>query len=72
MLLSLSDPLVKGGLIFTAMLGVTLVLSWLLHRLSVHAETRVPIYRRQVDATYASFHRFLMAVRAAAVRGVRQ
>jgi hypothetical protein len=72
MLLSLSDPLVEGGLILTAMFGVTLVLSWLLHKLSVHAETRVPTYRRQLDATYASFHRFLMAVRAAAVRGVRQ
>ena len=52
--------------------GVTVCLThWLAERLLEYAETRVPFYRRELDARYASFHRFLRAVRLAAIRGVR-
>ncbi len=58
-------------LVFLGMLSVTAVLVCLLHWLNDYLETRVPHYRRELEATYASFYRFLLAVRAAAVRGVR-
>ena len=59
-------------LVLLGMLTVTGVLVCLMHWLAGFADTRVPSYRRQLEARYASFHRFLMAVRAAAVRGVHQ
>lgn len=66
-----NDPYnLTGFFIVFGMLAVTGVLSWLLHALSEHVETRVPAYRRPLEAMYASFHRFLQAVRAAAERGI--
>ena len=59
-------------LILVGMLTVTGVLVCLTHWLADFADTRVPSYRRELETTYASFHRFLMAVRAAAVRRVHQ
>ena len=59
-------------LVLLGMLTVTGVLVCLMHWLADFADTRVPFHRRQLEATYASFHRFLMAVRAAAIRSVHQ
>lgn len=65
-------PIATDLLILFGMLSVTAVLVWLLHWLNDYVETRVPHFRRELEATYASFHRFLVAVRAAAIRGVHQ
>ena len=64
-------PIATDLLILFVMLAVTAVLVCLMHWLNDYMETRVPDFRRELEATYARFHRFLLAVRAAAVRGVR-
>jgi len=67
-------PLTYAVLIITAaaiaVASVGLLLSWLMHRLHERFEHRVPRHRRQLEATYASFRRFLMTVRFAAVRSL--
>jgi uncharacterized membrane protein len=67
-------PLVSGVLIITAaaitVAIVGLLLSWLMHRLHERLEHHVPRHRRQLEATYASFRRFLISVRFAAVRSL--
>ena len=57
-------------LILFGMLAVTGVLVCLTHWLADFAESRVPSYRRELEAAYSRFHRFLRAVRAAAIKGV--
>jgi hypothetical protein len=57
--------------IMAAILSVGLLASWLLHRLSEHLEQRTPAFRRPLEAAYARFHLFLLAVRLAALRGSR-
>jgi hypothetical protein len=64
----LNDPYILSGIfVLFGALAVTAVLAWLLHTLNEHLEHRVPRYRRKLEAMYASFHRFLAAVRTAAV-----
>ena len=59
-------------LVLFGLFAVTALLGWLLHTLHERSEHRVPRYRRQLVEMYESFHRFLEAVREAAVRGVRE
>jgi hypothetical protein len=64
----LNDPyILRGIFVLFGALAVTGVLAWLLHTLNEHLEHRVPRYQRKLEAMYASFHRFLAAVRTAAV-----
>jgi hypothetical protein len=64
----LNDPYVlKGIVVLFGALAVTGLLAWLLHTLNERLENRVPRYRRKLEAMYASFYRFLEAVRTAAV-----
>jgi hypothetical protein len=56
--------------VFGAVLTVVAVLCWLMHTLNDWSDRRVPPYRRDIEATYASFHRFLSAIRCAALRSV--
>lgn len=64
----LSDPyILKGIFVLFGALAVTGVLAWLLHTLNERLDRRIPRYRRKLEAMYASFHRFLEAVRTAAV-----
>jgi hypothetical protein len=58
---------------FAAIFGVVAVvvcLMWLLHMASDYAERQTPAFRLELEAAYASFHRFLSAVRCAALRAV--
>jgi len=52
------------AVIVSVILAVVGLASWLLQR----ASQRTPFYRRELEATYASFHRFLMTVQAVVVR----
>lgn len=51
-------------------IAVVAGLMWLLHTLNEYAENRVPPHRRELEAMYESFHRFLSAVRCAALRAI--
>jgi hypothetical protein len=65
----LRDPVtLRMAIMSTVLLLVGAVLIVGLHVLSEYLEHRVPRYRRELEATYVSFHRFLLAVRCAAVR----
>lgn len=55
-------------LIFFGMVAVTAALVSLMHWLAAYVDSYVPPYRRKLEATYASFHRFLLAIRTAAIR----
>jgi hypothetical protein len=71
MLQQLSDPvIIRALLILSVVIALGLLASWALTRLSDHMDNRTPAFRRELDARYASFRRFLMTVRAAAVRGL--
>jgi len=61
--------LLKGLSIIFGLMLVAVLVGWGLHTLD---ERRVPRYRRALVEMYASFHRFLEAVRDAARRGVRE
>jgi hypothetical protein len=64
-----SDPfLIVAFTILTAVFCVGVLASWLLHRLSEYLDNRTPAFRRPLEAAYARFHGFLLAVRLAALR----
>jgi hypothetical protein len=64
-----SDPfLIVAFAVLTAIFCFGLLASWLLHRLSEYVEYRTPAFRRPLEAAYARFHGFLLAVRLAALR----
>ena len=54
--------------IVLTILGVAAALSWALHR----ASERPPAFRRELEATYASFRRFLMTVQAVVVKRLQE
>jgi hypothetical protein len=56
------------AVIVSAILSVVGALSWLLHK----ASERTPYYRRELEATYASFRRFLMTVQAVVVKRLHE
>ena len=67
-----TDPfMIRALAIMAAVLCVVGAACYLLQGLSERLEARTPSYRRQLEAAYASFHRFLLAVRLAALRGTR-
>lgn len=67
-----TDPfMIRALLIVAAVLCAVLVASYGLKVLLERLERRTPRYRRQLEAAYASFHRFLLAIRMAALRGTR-
>jgi nitrate/nitrite-specific signal transduction histidine kinase len=71
MLQQLSDPfMIRALLIFAVVLALTMLLSWALATLNEKTQNRVPAFRRELEAAYASFRRFLMTVRAVAVRSL--
>ena len=71
MLQQLSDPLfIRPLLILSVVVALGLLASWALTKLSDHMEHRTPAFRRELEARYTSFRRFLITVRAAAVRGL--
>jgi len=46
----------------STILGIALAFGWLFHQ-----NWGIPAYKRELEATYASFHRFLMTVQAVVV-----
>ena len=48
-------------------LGIAFAFGWLFHR-----DWGTPAYRRELEATYASFHRFLMSVQTVVVRRLQE
>jgi flagellar basal body-associated protein FliL len=56
------------AVIVSAILAVVGLVSWLLHS----ASERTPYYRRELEATYASFRRFLMTVQAVVVKRLQE
>lgn len=62
--------MVRALVFLSVIVALGLLASWALTKLSDHMENRTPAFRRELEATYASFRRFLMTVRAAAVRGL--
>jgi hypothetical protein len=68
-----TDPLViRSLLIILVVFAATAVVCWGLAILNERALSHVPSYRRELEATYARFHRFLAAVRAAARLSLRE
>jgi hypothetical protein len=59
-----------GFLVLAVLFVVIPGLMWLLHSLNEHVENRVPPHRRELVAMYESFHKFLCAVRCAALRAI--
>jgi hypothetical protein len=69
----LHDPFLWKGLgILAVVLTLVGVLSVAAHALVNHFERRTPPYRRELEATYASFRRFLMTVHAVVVRRLQE
>jgi flagellar basal body-associated protein FliL len=56
------------AVIVSVILAVVGLVSWLLHR----ASQRTPYCRRELEATYASFRRFLMTVQAVVVKRLQE
>ena len=56
------------AVIVSVILAVVGLVSWLLQR----ASHRTPFYRRELEATYASFRRFLMTVQAVVVKRLQE
>jgi uncharacterized membrane protein YidH (DUF202 family) len=56
------------AVIVSVILAVVGLVSWLLHT----ASERPPHYRRELDATYVSFRRFLIAVQAVVVKRLQE
>jgi len=48
------------------------LLCWLMAWANDYLEGRTPPYRRELEATYASVHRFLMTVQAVVVRRLQE
>ena len=69
----MSDPIVipiaVRLLILTVVVLIGLGVSWMLH---TYTEHRVPAYRRELEATYASFRRFLLSIRTAVLMRLHQ
>jgi hypothetical protein len=57
-----------GGL--SASLTIIGALCYALHLVAEHYERRTPEFRRELEARYAQFHSFLLAVRCAAFRSL--
>lgn len=67
----LSDPfIVRGLVIMTVVLVFVGVLCWVAATLNEYVANRPPAFRRELEAAYLKFHRFLMTIRAVAVRGL--
>jgi hypothetical protein len=67
----LNDPfMVRALAILSVVLAMTMWASWGLSKFSTYLQHRTPAFRRELDATYRSFHHFLMTVRAVAVRAL--
>jgi flagellar basal body-associated protein FliL len=60
--------IVAIALIVSVILAVVGLVSWMLHA----ASERPPHYRRELEATYASFRRFLMTVQAVVVKRLQE
>ena len=63
--------MIEALAIVAAVLCVVGAACYLLQAVSERLDRRTPPYRRQLEAAYASFHRFLLAIRLAALRGTR-
>jgi hypothetical protein len=55
------------GVFTLVALGVVAVLSWLANR-----DWGTPAYRSELEATYASFRRFLMTVQAVVIKRLQE
>jgi hypothetical protein len=64
------DPAVWKGLGGLSVFMLIIALCYALHSVAEHFERRTPWFRRELDARYAQFHSFLLAVRCAAFRSL--
>jgi len=51
----------------STILGIAVAFGWLFHQ-----NWGIPAYKRELEATYASFHRFLTSVQAVVVRRLQE
>jgi len=51
----------------STILGITFTFGWLFHH-----DWGTPAYKRELEATYASFRRFLMSVQAVVVKRLQE
>lgn len=72
----MSDPIVipiaVRLVILTMIVVLCLAFSRMLHTFKERSEHRIPAYRRELEATYASFRRFLLSVRSAVLMRLHQ
>jgi hypothetical protein len=69
----LHDPFLWKVLgILAAVLTLVGVLMFAFHAFATRLENRIPPYRRELEATYASFRRFLMTVQAVVIRRLQE